>query len=242
MKSTQLTCLATLVALTTAVPIDYTPVSGWESLTYPAPPGGWESIKYPPGTGANLKFYPAPPGGWESVNYGNNYGDQGKWTSTYHVKAVGAEVRNGTVSVPGPKEAVGYFDFQINSREDRICYVRPPSPIPVLITNIITQQITLYNVAGTPQSPAKTATHIHEAVRGASGPPRLAFNNPVGDDKMRYSEGCLTGPFTSGLKGADGKDTAEGFKVERIERNPRGFFADTHTNLFSLGVVRGQLA
>ncbi|EHK98632.1 hypothetical protein GLAREA_07741 [Glarea lozoyensis ATCC 20868] len=224
MKFTQLTSLATVLALSTATPIDYTPKGGWESVTYPAPPGGWESIKYPPGTGENLKFYPAPPGGWESVNYGNNYG-QGKWTSTYHVKAIGAEVRNGTTPAPGPADAVGYFDFQINSKEDKICY-----------------QITLYNVAGVPQSPAKTATHIHEAVRGASGPPRLAFNNPVGDDKMRYSEGCLTGPFTTGLNGADGKDTATGFKVAQIEANPKGFFTDHHTSLFTLGVVRGQLA
>jgi hypothetical protein len=58
---------------------------------------------------------------------------------------------------------------------------------------------------------------------------------------MRYSEGCLTGPFTTGIK-ANGRDTGEGFKVERIEQNPSGFFADHHTNLFSLGVVRGQLA
>ena len=83
---------------------------------------------------------------------------------------------------------------------------------------------------------------MHEAARGASGPPRLAFTNPVGDDVARYSEGCLTGPFTTGLNGANGQDTGTGFKVKQIEDNPAGFFADSHTNLFPLGVVRGQLA
>src|SRR4051794_7191513 len=77
MKLTELTSIAALLALATATPIDYTPK------------GGWESIQYPPGTGENLKFYPAPPGGWESVDYSNNYGNKGKWTSTYHVKAIG---------------------------------------------------------------------------------------------------------------------------------------------------------
>jgi hypothetical protein len=104
------------------------------------------------------------------------------------------------------------------------------------------QNITLLNVAGTYQSPAKTATHLHQAARGASGPPRLAFPNPVGDDKKRVSVGCLTGPFTTGLKGNDGQDTATGFRVSQIEANPAGFFADSHTNLFVPGVVRGQLA
>ena len=98
------------------------------------------------------------------------------------------------------------------------------------------------NVAGTYQSPARTATHIHEAARGASGPPRLAFPNPVGDDKKRVSVGCLTGPFTTGINGPNGQDTGMGFMVKRIEEDPAGFFADSHTNLFSLGVVRGQLA
>lgn len=41
---------------------------------------------------------------------------------------------------------------------------------------------------------------------------------------------------------ANGADTGSGFKVAQIEANPAGFFTDSHTNLFSLGVVRGQLA
>ena len=101
---------------------------------YPEPKGGWENVKYPEGTGANLHEYPTPKGGWENVKYpagtGSGYGGQ-KWTSTYHVVAVGSEVRNGTVPAPGPTDAVGYFDFQINSVEDKICYVSfIPSTIP----------------------------------------------------------------------------------------------------------------
>jgi hypothetical protein len=116
-----------------------------------------------------------------------------------------------------------------------------PFPLSTNISNNKQQNITLLNVAGVYQSPAATATHIHQAARGASGPPRLAFPNPVGDDKRRVSVGCLIGPFTTGLV-QNGADTGVGFKVKQIEENPAGFFADSHTTLFSLGVVRGQLA
>merc|ERR1712093_306083 len=40
----------------------------------------------------------------------------------------------------------------------------------------------------------------------------------------------------------NGRDTGIGFKLAQIEANPAGFFTDAHTNLFPLGVVRGQLA
>lgn len=73
------------------------------------------------------------------------------------------------------------------------------------------QNITLY-VKGDYQSPAATATHIHEAGVGAAGPPRLAFPNPVPLDRVsgldefswRASFGCLQGPFRTGLNGTDG--------------------------------------
>lgn len=45
------------------------------------------------------------------------------FTSTYNVIALGSEVRNGTVSVPGPTNAIGYFNYGINSQQDTICYV-----------------------------------------------------------------------------------------------------------------------
>lgn len=91
-------------------------------------------------------------------------------------------------------------------------------------------------------SPARTATHIHEAGYGASSPPRIAFPNPVGDDERRVSVGCLTGPFTTGINGTDGRDTGTGFTLAQIEANPKGFFTDSHTRSFPLGVVRGNLA
>ncbi|KAH6722176.1 hypothetical protein BKA61DRAFT_628273 [Leptodontidium sp. MPI-SDFR-AT-0119] len=250
MKFSTVASIATLLTapvLSAPTDIKYgPPKGGWESVDYPkgtgenlehypAPPGGWENVDYPKGTGENLDYYPPPKGGWESVHYPPVTGegkkdddkkdDEKEFTSTYHITAVGAEVRNGTVSVAGPKEAVGYFNYGINSKTDMICW-----------------EITLLNVAGTYQSPARTATHVHEAARGASGPPRLAFPNPVGDDKKRVSTGCMTGPFTTGLNGPNGQDTGTGFKLSQIEANPAGFFTDAHTNLFPLGVVRGQLA
>ena len=100
-------------------------------------------------------------------------------------------------------------------------------------------------VSGGYQSPAITATHIHEAVKGASGPPRIAFPDPlpVADDPsvVRRSVGCLTAPFFTGVL-ADGIDTGSGFTLEEIENNPSGFFTDSHTANYVPGVVRGQLA
>ncbi|KAH8601032.1 hypothetical protein B0O99DRAFT_649082 [Bisporella sp. PMI_857] len=221
MKFTTLSAAAVLVVTAIAAPTDYG-----------APPGGWESIKYPEGTGENLREYPPPPGGWENVKYPPGTGAGGKsrsfpfiFTSTYKVVATGSEVINGTTPTPGPRDAVGYFNYGINSKEDTICY-----------------NITLLNVVGAYRSPARTATHIHQAAKGQSGPPRIVFPNPVGDDKRRVSVGCLTGPFTTGLNAPNnGPDTGTGFKVSQIEANPAGFFTDAHTVLFPAGVVRGQL-
>lgn len=95
-------------------------------------------------------------------------------------------------------------------------------------------------VTGDYQSMAKTATHIHEAAYGMSGPPRLAFPNPMGDDHVRRSVGCIVGPFTTGVL-ANGVDTGTGFHVSQIEENPAGFFTDAHTAMYVPGVVRGQL-
>ncbi|KAF8863538.1 hypothetical protein BDZ45DRAFT_570763, partial [Acephala macrosclerotiorum] len=195
--------------------------------THGPPPGGWESISYPKGTGETLPYYPPPPGGWEFVkrppgtNEDASCNSPFTFTSTHHVTAVGSEV---TMSL-SPVALVSRNPLCINSYLNTICY-----------------NITLLNVAGTPQSPAKTAAHIHQAARGASGPPRITFPNPVGDDRRRSTAGCLTGPFTTGLNGPDGKDTGTGFTVKQIEENPAAFFTDYHSNLFSLGVVREQLA
>lgn len=50
------------------------------------------------------------------------------------------------------------------------------------------------------QSPANTATHIHQAAPGSAGPPRIAFPNPQYTESGKLqSVGCLTGPFETGL-------------------------------------------
>jgi hypothetical protein len=36
-------------------------------------------------------------------------------------------------------------------------------------------------------------------------------------------------------------DTGTGFSVAQIEANPEGFFADTHTEEFAAGAIRGQI-
>ncbi|RDW62740.1 hypothetical protein BP5796_11042 [Coleophoma crateriformis] len=212
-------CITTTFAAPAPAPIEYA-----------APPGGWESVKYPKGTGEGLPSYPAPPGGWENVKYPPGTGASPSpfsFTSTFNVVAKGDQVRNGTTPAPGSKDGIGYFNFGINSNEDTICF-----------------NITLLSIPGTYLSPALTATHIHAAARGASGPPRIAFPNPIsrGSDARRVSVGCLTGPFTTGIKAADGSDTGAGFKVAMIEANPERYFADVHTSVFPLGAVRGQIS
>lgn len=149
------------------------------------------------------------------------------FTSTQMVKATPDQVVNGTTPTGGLAGASGTYNFGINSQTDTICY-----------------NITLYGFRGEYQSPAATATHIHEAARGASGPPRIAFPNPqpvAGNKDVRSSVGCITGPFKTGVL-ANGVDTGAGFKLASIEKNPAGFFADVHSSLAVPGAVRGQLA
>lgn len=149
------------------------------------------------------------------------------FTSTQMVKATPDQVVNGTTPTGGLAGASGTYNFGINSQTETICY-----------------NITLYGFRGEYQSPAATATHIHEAARGASGPPRIAFPNPqpvAGNKDVRNSVGCITGPFKTGVL-ANGVDTGAGFKLASIEKNPAGFFADVHSSLAVPGAVRGQLA
>lgn len=70
---------------------------------------------------------------------------------------------------------------------------------------------------------------------------RIAFPNPEGQSEVRNSIGCLRGPFETGLKGDNGKDTGDGFHVRQIEQNPANFFTDVHSSLAVPGAVRGQL-
>jgi hypothetical protein len=149
------------------------------------------------------------------------------FSSTHFISAVPEQVVNGTELTGGLAGASGTFNFGINSAANMICY-----------------NITLHEFQGDFDSPATTATHIHEAARGASGPPRIAFPNPEpvnGEVAVRNSAGCLKGPFTTGVM-VEGKDSGEGFHVSMIEANPAAFMADTHSSLALPGAVRGQLA
>lgn len=147
------------------------------------------------------------------------------FTSAFTVMATpDAVINNDGVAAPGEPGAAGTFSFRVNSDLDIICY-----------------DIELTGVTGDYQSPARTATHIHQADAGKPGPPRIAFPNPtpVGDGP-RTSSGCLQGPFTTGVE-ANGADTGAGFTLAQLEANPAGFSADSHTASFTAGVVRGQL-
>lgn len=149
------------------------------------------------------------------------------FSSTHFIEASPDQVVNGTELTGGLAGATGTFNFGINSAANMICY-----------------NITLHNFQGEFDSPATTATHIHEAARGASGPPRIAFPNPEpveGDAAVRNSAGCLKGPFKTGVL-VEEKDSGEGFHVSAIEANPAAFMADTHSSLALPGAVRGQLA
>ncbi|PVH74643.1 hypothetical protein DL98DRAFT_537218 [Cadophora sp. DSE1049] len=119
------------------------------------------------------------------------------FSSTQFINAVPENVVNGTEPTGGLAGATGLFNFGIHSALNMICY-----------------NITLHNFQGDFSSPATTATHIHEAALGASGPPRIAFPNPEvlegGDGTVRNSAGCLKGPFVTGVM-VEGKDSGEGF-------------------------------
>ncbi|WP_072313907.1 CHRD domain-containing protein [Agrococcus sp. Marseille-P2731] len=149
-----------------------------------------------------------------------------EFTSAFTVMATPDQVINADGEVaPGQEGATGTFMFRINSELDVICY-----------------DITLEGVSGDYQSPADTATHIHEAAKGEPGPPRIAFPNPepIGEGP-RTSSGCMEGPFTTGVEADNGMDTGEGFTLAQIEADPAAFTGDSHTVDFAAGVVRGQL-
>ena len=146
------------------------------------------------------------------------------FTSAFTAMATPDMVINSDgVPTPGEPGASGTFTYRINSDTEVICY-----------------DITLDGVTPPYQSPAKTATHIHEAA-GKAGPPRIALPNPEDDGTgTLVSEGCLQGPFTTGVA-PDGTDTGEGFTLDQIEADPSAYYTDTHTSAFTAGAVRGQL-
>ncbi|KAF6840600.1 hypothetical protein CPLU01_00971 [Colletotrichum plurivorum] len=152
-----------------------------------------------------------------------------QFTSTYDVIATPDEVVDSNNTFTGGLEgAIGYYSYGINSWEDVICY-----------------NITLIGFQGDYQSPALTATHIHEGEKGKAGPPRIAFPNPEpveGTANVRRSIGCLAGPFVTGVNATGTEsDSGEGFTVSQIEEDPENFFTDVHSSLAVPGAVRGQL-
>ncbi|KAI4115181.1 MAG: hypothetical protein LQ345_004175 [Seirophora villosa] len=236
-----------LCALAVLAPVLATPLvkrQDFSKIDYPAgtgenlheyPPGTGENLhEYPPGTGENLHEYPPgtgenlheyPPGTGENLPFYPGSGAPNpifKFTSTYQIHATPDQVVNGStnpVFTGGLPGAEAVYNFGIDTNNELICYL-----------------IKLTGFRGEFQSPAKTATHVHEAAKGRNGPPRLAFPNPSGDGDVRLSIGC---PFTTGLI-MNGVDTGAGFKLAQIEANPSGFFADLHSSLALPGAVRGQ--
>merc|ERR1712000_740930 len=77
------------------------------------------------------------------------------FTSTYQIVATPDQVVNANnTATPGEPGAIGYYNYGIQSEMDLICW-----------------HITLKGVTGPYQSPARTATHIHQANKGMNGPP-----------------------------------------------------------------------
>ena len=135
-----------------------------------------------------------------------------------------AVVDADSAATPGEPGASGSFMYRINSDLEVICY-----------------DITLTGVTPPYTSPAKTATHIHQAAAGKAGPPRIAFPDPQDDGTGELvSSGCLQGPFTTGVA-PEGTDTGTGFSLASIEADPAAFSTDSHTAAFTAGAVRGQL-
>lgn len=245
MKTTSLTAsLALLILSATAAPTQKdgaaAPAVDYSKVDYSNV--DWTKVVYPSSAGANLPSYPAPSGGWSSVAYppGTGAGASGKkdcpaqapspftFTSTYSLTATPGQVVNASNAFTGGLAGVvGYYNLGINSALDYICY-----------------DIKLVGFRGDYQSPAKTATHLHQAAAGKAGPPRLAFPNPVvsaNDANVRYSRGCLSAPYTTGVL-ANGTDTGAAFSAAQIERNPAAFFVDVHSSLAVAGAVRAQVA
>ena len=91
-------------------------------------------------------------------DYDNKKGDDKhfEFTSAYTVLATPNQVvNNSNAFTGGLKGTSGTFSYWINSHHNVICY-----------------EIILKGFRGEYQSPALTATHIHEGARGKSGPPR----------------------------------------------------------------------
>lgn len=142
------------------------------------------------------------------------------FTSMFSVGASAEDVVDG-----GEPGATGQFDLRLDADSDTICF-----------------DIELDGVTPPYESPANTATHIHESPEGVVGPPRVAFPDPQdnGDGTLSNS-GCISGPFMTGIGPDEGGDHGDGFTVADLEDDPSEYYVDTHTTEYLDGAVRGQL-
>ena len=113
---------------------------------------------------------------WENKWENDNWEKDEKlfyFDAEYVVKATPDQViSTAGASVPGQPHARGIFKYGINVAENTICY-----------------NITLSGVTGDYSSPAVTATHIHEAIKGKAGPPRLV-SSPIILPNIDYVANC----------------------------------------------------
>ncbi len=134
-------------------------------------------------------------------------------------------INNDGVATPGEPGASGTFTLPDQLRRPR--------------SSATTSRLT--GVTPPYQSPAKTATHIHEARRRSGRPAADRVPQPRGRrHRHAGSSGCLQGPFTTGLW-PTAPTPGPGFSLDQIEADPSAFFTDTHTSAFAAGAVRGQL-
>nr|POF18532.1 hypothetical protein CFP56_63076 [Quercus suber] len=195
----------------------------------------------------------APGRGWRGGHWGQGKEDKTvtgldqfpfDFTSTYSVVATPDQVVNGTTPTGGLPVSSNHSRTPQPASSHTDCFLQGAKGKYELglnsDKNFICWYITLNGFRGNYQSPALTATHIHEAKKGASGTPRIAFSNPIGDEKEAISFGCQQGPFR--VFNGTMQDPGFNFQVKQIEQNPSGFFADVHSSLAVPGAVRGQLA
>jgi hypothetical protein len=143
------------------------------------------------------------------------------FTSMWSVNAAADQVPDG-----GEAGATGRFDLRMDAATDTICF-----------------DIVLDGVTPPYDSPANTATHIHEGPAGEAGPPRVVFPDPVmNGDGTLTSSGCVAAPFMTGVGPDTGGDHGDGFTVAELEADPTAYYVDTHTTEFTAGAVRGQFS
>lgn len=151
------------------------------------------------------------------------------FTSMYSVVADSAQVPDG-----GQDGAMGTFNLRVNSDEDILCY-------EISLNGVDPGPTAEPAPGGMPASAALTATHLHEGLTGVAGPPRIVVDDPGGDADPLTSEGCVQGPFQTGVLNDMDVDQGEGFTLAELEADPSEYYVDVHTVDFVPGAIRGQL-